>query len=167
MKQVLQVPELGDSSLRSWQKLATQGFTMHGERGTIPIRMNKVLRATATLNVSRNLYLIGSATSRALTAVSTESFSVWHPRLGHLPLSSLPTPKNGRRPSMPTTHGRKRKLQGQPPRQIHQATNNRPGEQDKHSTRTHPLRFKWKVLNSGQRWIPVRHHIHRRLLLLC
>lgn len=40
VKRVLQVPELGYSSLVSWQKQATEGFTMHREGETIQIRMN-------------------------------------------------------------------------------------------------------------------------------
>lgn len=76
MQRFLQVPELEDNSLLWWQKLATQAFTMQGEGRIIQIRMNKVLNVLAALDASRNLQLKESPTSRSLTVVSRERFTI-------------------------------------------------------------------------------------------
>lgn len=62
---------------------------MYGERGTIQIRMKKVLKAVITLDAFRNLYLMKSHTSKALTVASTETFTLWHRCLGQLSYSWL------------------------------------------------------------------------------
>lgn len=89
---VLPVPELGNSRLLSWQKLADQGFTMQVEKGTIQIQMHTFLKVVATLDPLWNLYLLGAPAKTTLT-IATENFSVWHPRLGHLPPSALSKPQ--------------------------------------------------------------------------
>lgn len=68
---------------------------MYGNGKTIQIRMNKVLKAVATLDSTCNLYSLGTTIKMALAAATTknaattEYFAIWHQRLGHLPSFSL------------------------------------------------------------------------------
>lgn len=64
---------------------------MHGERETIQIRINKVLKPVANLDAFCKIYLMGSPSSNALTAASTESFTICNHRFRHILSSSLST----------------------------------------------------------------------------
>lgn len=86
---VLRVTDLRQSSLLSWQRLASKRFTMKGEGTGIQILKVVVVKAIATLDSSRNVYLLGETTKTALH-VATKDFSVWHSSLGHLHPSYLP-----------------------------------------------------------------------------